>query len=286
MSLILLFVKRIADAVRRLSDIAYRDRISLYGAQASFFILLSVIPFGVTVVALIRHFSPARFESVCAIFARYIPDIVESALEAVAGGGSVSSVRLVPVTLITALWSASRGTFALGTGIAYVYGKERRRSYLTLRLLFLVYTFLIIAVIFLAATLLSFGEIIWAAADASGFRLPIGGRYIIALGVLTLFFAMMYYLFTRTRNGRTDYPFASHLPGAAFSAVGWVLFSYFYSLYIEYFPRNSYIYGSLAAIVFFLLWLYFCMLILLWGAEINKLAYTKVRVAHQKFTKN
>lgn len=63
---------------------------------------------------------------------------------------------------------------------------------------------------------------------------------------------------------------SSHLPGAVFSSLGWILFSYFYSLYIKWFPRSSYVYGSLAAVVFFLLWLYFCMSILLWGAEINK----------------
>ena len=52
-----------------------------------------------------------------------------------------------------------------------------------------------------------------------------------------------------------------------------MLFSYFFSLYIEYFPTASYIYGSLATVVLFMLWLYFCMIILLIGAEANKLLH-------------
>ena len=46
---------------------------------------------------------------------------------------------------------------------------------------------------------------------------------------------------------------------------------FFYSLYIKYSPNASYIYGGLAAICLIMLWLYFCMIIFLCGAEVNKL---------------
>ena len=62
-----------------------------------------------------------------------------------------------------------------------------------------------------------------------------------------------------------------HLPGAVFSAVGWVLFSFFYSLYVTDFPNAASLYGSLAAVCLLMLWVYFCLLILLLGAELNKL---------------
>ena len=64
--------------------------------------------------------------------------------------------------------------------------------------------------------------------------------------------------------------YLAHLPGAAFASGGWILFSYFYSLYIIHFPAVSYLYGSLAALVLMMLWLYICMTILLLGAEVNK----------------
>ncbi len=40
---------------------------------------------------------------------------------------------------------------------------------------------------------------------------------------------------------------------------------------MKYYPSASYIYGSLAAVMLMMLWVYFCMMILLAGAEINKL---------------
>ncbi|MBS5724524.1 MAG: YihY/virulence factor BrkB family protein, partial [Clostridiales bacterium] len=70
--------------------------------------------------------------------------------------------------------------------------------------------------------------------------------------------------------------------GAIFAALGWVLFSYFYSLYIQYFPSASYLYGSLAAIVFLMLWLYICMMILIYGAEINKYIFRKWSARKQR----
>jgi hypothetical protein len=61
------------------------------------------------------------------------------------------------------------------------------------------------------------------------------------------------------------------IEGGMLSAAGWMLFSYLYSLYIRYFPRSAQLYGSLALLVILMLWGYFCMIIFLCGAEINKL---------------
>jgi len=56
-------------------------------------------------------------------------------------------------------------------------------------------------------------------------------------------------------------------------ALGWVLFSRIYSLYLTGTDTASFLYGGLAALCLSMLWLYACMLILLSGAEINKLFF-------------
>ena len=61
----------------------------------------------------------------------------------------------------------------------------------------------------------------------------------------------------------------SQVPGAVLIAAGWSLFSYFFSLYFELFPGFSNMYGSLTALIMVMLWLYICMNLLLYGAEIN-----------------
>jgi membrane protein len=89
-------------------------------------------------------------------------------------------------------------------------------------------------------------------------------RMITALLVLVVFFVLLYGIFPG-RRFRT----VSQIPGALFATGGWLVFSYAYSYYINHFSNFSYMYGSLTAIILLLLWLYFCMMILLLGAEIN-----------------
>ena len=91
-------------------------------------------------------------------------------------------------------------------------------------------------------------------------------RALWALMILIIFFLGIYTFVPDKRLKLRD-----QLPGAVFSTVGWMAFSFAFSLYFSHIggKNYSYMYGSLTAIVLLLLWLYFCMCILFFGAEIN-----------------
>jgi membrane protein len=59
------------------------------------------------------------------------------------------------------------------------------------------------------------------------------------------------------------------IPGAVFSTIVWLVYSWAFSFYISNFANYSATYGSLATIVIFILWLYWTMNIVFVGAEIN-----------------
>jgi membrane protein len=63
--------------------------------------------------------------------------------------------------------------------------------------------------------------------------------------------------------------YKKQLPGALFSAILWYVFSYVFSLYVDRFNGYS-IYGSLTFVVVIMLWFYFCMYIILMGAQMNR----------------
>ena len=63
--------------------------------------------------------------------------------------------------------------------------------------------------------------------------------------------------------------FKSQIPGAAFSAIGWYILSYVFSIYLKVFKNFSVIYGSLTSIILLMIWVYWCMYTVLIGAEIN-----------------
>lgn len=268
----------ITGAARKLSDISYKDHLTLYAAQASFFILMSFFPFAITVLAVMNKVLPQYEDALIKLVSSLdiTSGVVTSLIDSLKASG-----RILPLTIITSVWSASRGVYAVGTGISEVYGMKRRHAYLIRRIVFMLYTALFILILLLTLVIFSAGDKIYGA--VSGISPVLGKvigfvakqKYMIVLIFLFVFFTLIYYFSTKEQGRRTNHSvprmsLSAHIPGAAFSAVGWVLFSYFYSLYIRVFPKSSYIYGSLAAVVFFLLWLYSCMEILLWGAEINK----------------
>ena len=96
-------------------------------------------------------------------------------------------------------------------------------------------------------------------------------RGFILFGMLTFFFALLYTFLPRKKP---RLKFLKQLPGAVAAAACWMIFTYIYTVYIENFSNYSYVYGSLTAVVFLMLWLYFCMNIFLFGAQLNKMLDT------------
>ena len=92
----------------------------------------------------------------------------------------------------------------------------------------------------------------------------IGMRTAISLCILVCIFLLIY-KFLPNRKASLNY----QIPGAVSSAVAWSLFSLGFSFYLDYFDGMSNMYGSLTTIMLVMLWMYFCMCIVLIGAEIN-----------------
>ena len=86
---------------------------------------------------------------------------------------------------------------------------------------------------------------------------------IVFLGILFVFFDI---IFTMLPNKKLT--FKSQIPGAAICAVAWYVFSFALSIYVDYFNGFS-MYGSLTTIALIMLWLYFCMYIMMMSAEVN-----------------
>jgi len=159
---------------------------------------------------------------------------------------------------------------AIVKGLNSVYGIKETRSYLKLRLISSVYTLIFAVMLIITLTILVFGNrlYVWIESKIPILRelalVIISIRTIAGLFILTLFFLLMYVVIPN-RSTRVY----KELPGAIVSAAGWMGFSYLYSFYIDNMSNYSRMYGSLTAIVLFMLWFYFCMHILFIGSEIN-----------------
>ena len=244
-------------------------------AQASFWILISLIPFLMFALTLLQT---VRFEDTTLLFAfvKLLPSPVNAMLQEL-----FSTLRapsgLLSATVVLCVWSASNGMQALIKGLYAVFDIGHKPGFIRMRATAIFYTLAFAAVLLLSLGVLFFGDRLFTQLDSVA--LP---AVSVLVGILRPFssFAVLLFFFWLLFVGipRKKVRSKSALAGAAFSAAGWVLFSFFFSVFVENFSNYATIYGSLTAIIILMMWLYFCMYILLIGGEVSMwLQHSSVR---------
>lgn len=261
------------------------DNVGLYAAQSTFFTILSAVPFLMLVIFCLKYFVNVDVVSIVTPIRKAFPDPVASYISRVISEifRRSESSAFLSATILTAMWSASRGTMAVYSGLNNMVGYTKSDNWFAARIASFFYTIVFIVAIVATVVILVFGNSILQFIDK---------EFIVAHYVLAVLFKLKYpiFLFLFILGFAAIYTFLpqrrmkyrTQLVGAVATAIGWLGFSYFFSLYVMHFSRYSFIYGSLAAIVLLMLWMYFCVYMLLIGAEINKY----IEAGHFKELKN
>lgn len=247
MKLCLLFFRNLYQSCKK-------DEITVYAAQASFFLLLSSVPFLVLLLALIRYIPFLMPEDLLELFLPFVPSYVQPLfthifyeLKTAAPGAVVS------FSSVTALWSASRGIQGIERGLERIAGHKKRRPYLKRRFFHFMYTLLLLPLSILVLPFLAF----------YGYSGKL--RMLLLLTLLSLFISILYALLPAAKIR-----LSSCLPGAVFTALGWCFSASALSLYFHTFRSIPKLYGHLTSAAVLLLWLYFCLWILFLGEELNQ----------------
>ena len=277
------YLTYLKNCIKKLIITAFNDKIIVYSAQACYFVIVSVIPILCLTISLVSFLIPA---DIYEVFDSYkmppeIKDLVNIVIEQLL---ATQNVSLLSLSAIVALWTASRGCDAIRAGIENVYEVPPSKRILKQQALSLVNTFVLLGVLMANIILVLFGELI-----VRTLHLTLLVDILMRFGTIILFmimcaaFAIIYSSTAKhSSNEKIRSKTMQHVPGAVFATAGWVIFSALYSLYIRYFPSASAIYGSLTAVCLIMLWLYICMIILLLGAEINKLWGQKINEEEKK----
>ncbi len=269
MKILKINLKKFSDFLIRLTG----DDIGVYAAQASFFITISAIPFLLLVFTLMKSFIQLDKETILHTVNSFAPAEISMLLSTIIDElfDKTASISVISISAISTLWLSSRGVMALYTGLSKVYHTPRR-NYLYSRVLSIIYTLAFIAALILTIVFFGFGNRLEhfisgrSAILSAIFSFFLRGKILIFTVYLTFIFALAYKFLPKSSGS-----FKSQLRGAFFAAAGWMAFSFIYSIYIENFSNYSYVYGSLAAVVLLMLWVYFYMNIFLFGAQINKM---------------
>lgn len=269
--------KRLLQPILKIYDFCVRmakDRVGIYTAQASFFIILSIFPFLLLFLNILGMTSITS-KSIISLLNTYAPDTIKPLLiQIIEELYTHVSGTAISIAAIVAIWSASKGVLSVMFGLYEISKIHQNRNYFISRFISMMYTVLFVFSIIITMVLLVFGNSIFNLLisllpflkEISVLTLIL--RYLVSFLILTIFFVIIYKIanFKLTTIRKT-------LPGAMFSSLGWLVFSYVFSIYIDNFSNMSYMYGSLTAFIILMLWIYFCIYILFIGAEINKKLY-------------
>lgn len=257
---------------KQIYDKFVKDEITVYAAQASFFIVLSAFPFIMILLSVIQMVPTISQRDLMMVVSGFFPQTIYPLIETIILDlYTTAPAAILSVTTVVTLWSASRGMLGIERGLNRITGCSKRRNYVMSRLIGSGYTIVFMIVCVMSLGLLVFGSFLQKLLIK---YIPflqhfapylISLRTLIALAILIIFFVGLY-TFLPYEKQRLRY----QLPGAVFSTVCWLLFSFGFSIYFTNFSRYSYMYGSLAAVVMLMLWLYMCICILFMGAEINQ----------------
>lgn len=248
-----------------------RDSVTVYAAQASFYVIIASIPFIMLLLSLAQYIVPIGYDEVISAINTIVPVTLHNFVDSVVSELYTKSAgSVISLSAVTALWPASRGVAAVARGVHRVYRTPEQNGFVRGIISSVIQTVIFVGMLLLSLVVLVFGSSIVRL--ISGKYSALAGVFdglqkmsgIVILMVFCVFFAFVYRSFSGL-HGR----FRNQFAGAAFSTIGWIVFSSIFSLYIENYSNYSYVYGSLAAIVLMMLWLYACMIIFLLGAELN-----------------
>lgn len=259
------WIQEIRNFLRRIRD----SRMDAYAAQSAFYLIMGFIPFVMLLLSLIQYTSVTE-RDVLDLLMKIFPNSFRHYLMNLVGQIYVKSTALVSGTALAAVWACSRAVLAISNGLNAVNQIRETRNYLFRRIQSAFYVVFLLLSLVLTMTLFVFGNAlhdylmqkITVLQKFSG--LLISFRTAATLLILTVLLAAMY---TFLPNKRLR--FFSQLPGAAVAAMSWSLFSYGISFYFEWRGSFPVIYGGLTTVVMIMLWLYFCMWLIFFGALLN-----------------
>lgn len=256
---------------RELSRFIKPMGIPLHSAYTGFFLILSLFPALLLLLGLLKY-TALGIEDLMGFLEGWLPQsLLPTAQALVEASYRHSSGAVVSVSVLAALWSASRGMYGILSGLYAVYGIEQSKGYWHRRSLSVGYTASFLLMLLLTLVLHVFGtailDYLWMTTTPALMVLMsmVDLRFVLLLILQTALFTTMYAWLPGKRS-----TLRQSIPGAITASLGWLIFSNLFSIYVEYFTDYTNIFGSIYALALGMLWLYFCISIFFYGGVLNR----------------
>ncbi len=252
----------------------FRYRVTGLAAEAAFFALLSLPPLVIGLIGTMGHFRGAFGADTVAEVRSWLIEQARTALT----GPAVESVvipliddvieggspDIVSAGFLLSLWAGSRATNVYVDTITIAYGLSGVRGVVRTRLrAFFLYLVGLLVMLFLIPLLVAGPTLVHdVLPESAGLVRLLYWPVVVTLSIM--FLAMLYHMSVPVRTS-----WWREVPGAVFALLMWIVGSVTLRLYLSGSLSGVSVYGSLAAAIAVLAWLYVAALAVLIGAALN-----------------
>ena len=240
-------------------------------------IFFSIFPFLIFIMSIIGFLkldAAKLTEQILSVLPYSLVEPVKNFIKEITG---IRSANILSFSLIISIYGASSGFKTAMRSINKAYGQnDMRKIYVKIPVsiaLVLIFTVIII----ISLSLIIFGDNIInfirdSYADVLSDRIDYVlylinfFRYIISIFIM-FFSVILINKLALYKNKKTSVK--SLVPGTVFTVGLWIAISWLFNIYIDNFSNYSALYGSIAAVIIFMLWLNIMCVVLLLGSEIN-----------------
>lgn len=257
---------------------AFRDRVTALAAGVAFFVVLAIFPGIAALVWLYSIFAdPGKGGVLLAALPTVLPDqaveIIARQTKRIADqqGGSGSTLLFAPLLgFAILLWSTTRGIKSLFVALQTIDDTEERRGFIRLTAIslaftigFIVFLLLVVGLVFILPTVLS--GIGLGAASSLAIKL-------LRWPLLLVFVGFSLVLIYRFGSGRENAPWRWISLGSGTASLLWVCCSILFEWVVARFGSFDELYGSLSAVIGFMIWIWLSTIVVLFGAELDAAA--------------
>lgn len=274
---------RLAHAPHRIplrgwKDIAWRtyqeigrDRLPAVAGGVTFYTLLALFPAIGVFVSLYGIFADVgvvqkQLADLATVFPQAVVDIIGAQMLRLASRPEASLSLAFLISLLLSVWSANAGMKALFEGLNIAYDEEEKRHFvkrtaLTYGFTFGALVFLVVMTAILVAAPVAFDQL--GLDEMADLWIPL--RWLVLLIVAAVAFSVVY----RFAPCRAQARWRWVSVGGVLAACFWLGGSLGFSWYVNNVAHFDVTYGSLGAVIGFMMWIWFSVMVVLIGAELN-----------------
>jgi membrane protein len=258
------------QVVRRVYDGIAEDRILMNAAGVTFYALLALFPAIAALVSIYGLFAdPATIAGQLDTLSGILPggglSVIRDQLTRVATKGSGSLTIGFVVGLAVSLWSANGGLKGLFDALNMVYGAREKRGFIRLNAISLAFALAIVVCAVAALVgIVAIPKILASRPSFSGAIIDIARWPAMAI-LATVCLACIYHI-----GPSRETPQWRWISWGSFvAAVLWLAGSWLFSHYAAHFGTFDKTYGSLGAVIGFMLWIWLSIIMILLGGKLN-----------------